>query len=494
MAGKAYLIGAGPGDLGLMTLKGKALLGQAEVVLYDALLGAEIRALLPAEAELISVGKRAGKHLKSQAEINELLVARTRAGKRVVRLKGGDPFLFGRGGEEAEALSNAGLDYEIVPGVTSALAVPAYCGIPVTHRDCCSSVHIVTAHKKDGKQIPYHALVQTGGTLLFLMGASALAEVCTGLLDAGMDSKTPAAVLQKGTTAEQKVCRATLGTLAEAAVNIETPAIIAVGAVCGLYFPWREIMPLFGCRVIVTRPRNRAGRLSEALRTLGAEVLEIPTIQTVPMEENLTLETAMHQLSRYQWLVFTSPRGVELFFDKLREEKLDIRSLSGCKLAALGSGTGAALEARGLFPDLIPEIYDAPHLGRALRERLEQGDSVLIPRARQGDPALLEELGNMAEITEIPLYDTILEKPAAFDLAAELREHPQTMAVFTSASTVRGFAAAAGDVMGVTALCIGAQTAAQAEKYGMKTHIAKTASIDSLIELIQTVYKGEREL
>ncbi|MEA4965436.1 MAG: uroporphyrinogen-III C-methyltransferase [Oscillospiraceae bacterium] len=499
MSGKVYLVGAGPSDPGLLTLRGKEVLERAEVVVYDALVSPELLALLPAGAECINVGKRASHHLMCQEDINRLLLQKAREGRRVVRLKGGDPFLFGRGGEELELLCENGIPYEIVPGVTSAIAVPAYCGIPVTHRDFCSSLHIVTGHKKQDEplQLPFRALAETKGTLVFLMGLSALRELCAGLIAAGMDEKMPAAILQKGTTAEQRALCADLATLPRRAEEeqIETPAILVVGGVCALRekFAWREALPLFGCRVLVTRPRGRAGSLAPRLRDLGAQVIEAPTIRTEPIRENEPLRAALGNLGTYAWLAFTSPYGVEVFLDALAAGGRDIRQLASLRVAAIGTGTAAALRRRGLFADLVPETYDAGHLGKALRARLQPGETVLIPRAKMGSPALTEALGEAAR--DLPIYETFCEKPAALDLRAELEAHPQTVAVFTSASTVRGFAAAAEglDFSRVRAACIGRQTACEAEKLGMQTAVAEEATLDSLILLVQTMYGGKQD-
>ena len=499
MAGKVYLIGAGPGDTGLLTCKGREVLAKAEVVVYDALVGSEVLALIPREAERIDAGKRAGNHRLHQWEINQLLLDKALEGKTVVRLKGGDPFLFGRGGEELELLAQHGVPYEIVPGVTSAIAVPAYAGIPVTHRDCCSSVHIITGHRRDGKagHLPYRALAETGGTLVFLMGVTALPELCAGLLEAGMNPKTPAAIVEKGTTAEQRTVTAPLAELPETAERerVGAPAVIVVGGVCALQpeFFWRERLPLFGCRLVVTRPRARQGTLSKRLRDLGAEVLEVPAIRTEPAEPNEALDRAMDELAVFTWLVFTSPGAVGQFFDRLRNRKQDVRALGGCRLAAIGSGTAAALGQRGLFADLVPEVYDAAHLGETLAAQLRPGDRVLLPRARQGNPVLTELLRQVegAEITEIPLYDTVYEPAGAIDLAAEFAAHPRTMAVFTSASTVRGFLTAGGP-KNITALCIGPQTAAQAKAAGMEVHVAREATLDALIALAKQIHEGEK--
>ena len=303
--GKVWLVGAGPGDIGLFTLKGLKVLENAEVVVYDSLVGQGVLSKIPESAELINVGKRASHHIMRQEDINQVLLEEALKGKRVVRLKGGDPFLFGRGGEELELLSENNIPYEIVPGVTSSIAVPAYNGIPVTHRDFCSSVHIITGHKRAGEayNIDFGALVHTEGTLVFLMGVAALPDICGGLMDAGMDPDMPAAILQKGTTAGQKRIVATVSTL-EAEVKrrgIETPAIIVVGKVCTLAdrFGWYENLPLAGWKVVVTRPKELVSKTAQLLREKGAEVLELPAIRTVPLEDQTRLHKAMDHLEEY---------------------------------------------------------------------------------------------------------------------------------------------------------------------------------------------------
>ena len=350
--GKVWLVGAGPGDIGLFTLKGMEILSQADVVVYDSLVGQGVLAKIPPSARLINVGKRADRHTMKQEQINQVLLEEAQKGYRVVRLKGGDPFLFGRGGEELELLTANGIPYEVVPGVTSSIAVPAYNGIPVTHRDFCSSVHIITGHRRAGREydIDFQALVNTRGTLVFLMGIAALNDICQGLLDAGMDPKMPAAVLQKGTTSDQKRVVATVATLKEEVERqgIETPAIIVVGRVCQLSeeFGWYERLPLAGWKVLVTRPKGRSSRTADELRRKGAEVLELPSIRTVPLEDQSRLHQALEKMEQYQWLVFTSPTGAEVFFEKMFAEKKDIRCLSSLKVAAIGQGTAKTLEQK----------------------------------------------------------------------------------------------------------------------------------------------------
>ena len=491
--GKVWLVGAGPGDIGLFTLKGMEVLQKADVVVYDSLVGQGVLAKVPTEARLINVGKRADKHTMPQEQINQVLLEETQKGYRVVRLKGGDPFLFGRGGEELELLTENDIPYEIVPGVTSSIAVPAYNGIPVTHRDFCSSVHIITGHRRAGKEydIDFKALVNTKGTLVFLMGIAALEDICHGLLDAGIDPDMPAAVLQKGTTADQKRVVATVATLKQEVdrQGIETPAIIVVGKVCKLAdeFGWYEKLPLAGWKVLVTRPKGRSSRTADELRKKGAEVLELPSIRTVALEDQSELYQALDKIKEYQWIVFTSPTGAEIFFDELKKAHKDIRSLAGAQIAAIGQGTAKVLEDRGILVDLIPEVYDGDSLGETLAEKLQGGEKILLPRARKGNQNLSKILKeHRAQVNDIPTYDTVYESSRLIQIDKETENRSIDCVVFTSASTVKGFVESTSltDYSHVAAACIGKQTKAAADAYGMQTYMSEKATIDSLIELV----------
>lgn len=499
-SGKVWLVGAGPSDVELLTLKGKRLLSEAEVIVYDRLAGQGILMFGSPDAEYIDVGKRAGHHPIPQQEINRILLEKAREGKRVVRIKGGDPFVFGRGAEEAEALAKEGIPFEIVPGITSATAVPAYQGIPVTHRDMASSVHIITAHKKNGgmPKEQYEVLAKTEGTLVFLMGVTALPELMDGLVKAGMDPDRPAAVLEQGTTAGQRKTAGTVGTLAERAgeAGIRPPAIIMVGEVCGITgLGWYDKRPLAGKKILVTRPRERSGKLAGMLREQGAEVLEIPSIRTEALPDQTELLQAVSGIERYRWLILTSPAGAEIFFRQLGKCRMDLRKMAHLKIACIGPGTAAVLEQRGIYADLIPEVYDGAHLGRAVGRVLNEGEKVLLPRARNGNPELMEELkkayageGSPA-VTEICMYETLPEKVPYFDYQRELEEGGIDSVIFTSASTVRGLVQAAGemDYSKVKALCIGRQTEAEALKHGMQTAVAREATLAALVELVQEV-------
>lgn len=492
--GKVWLVGAGPGDIGLFTLKGMETLQNAEVVVYDSLVGQGVLSRIPDTARCINVGKRASHHTMPQEQINQVLVEEAKKGYRVVRLKGGDPFLFGRGGEELELLTKEKIPYEIVPGVTSPISVPAYNGIPVTHRDFTSSLHIITGHKKQGQayDIDFEALVRTRGTLVFLMGVTALGDICSALLKAGMDKDMPAAILQKGTTAGQKRIVATVSTLEDEVKRqgIETPAIIVVGKVCALAeeFAWYENLPLAGYKVLVTRPRNLISTMASKLRLLGAEVLELPAIRTEPLENQEELYQALAQLDTYQWIAFTSPTGVNVFFEEMKKSGTDMRKLGNVKIAAIGNGTKKALLERGLFADLVPEVFDGSSLGKALCQICQGGEHILIPRAKIGNKEILEELLKKPglEISDIATYDTFYEIQEIIDQKKEFETGNIDCAVFTSASTVKGFAEATPglDYSKVRAACIGKQTKAAADAYGMETYMAEKATIDSVLELV----------
>lgn len=500
--GKVWLAGAGPGDEGLLTLKTAELMETADVIVYDALISPEILSRIPPTAETIYVGKHSGSHPVPQDEINRILVREAKKGKRVLRLKGGDPFVFGRGGEELELLLREGIPFEVVPGITSSVAVPAYAGIPVTHRNYTSSFHVITGHaRKDGTlSIDFDSLVKLNGTLVFLMSVSSMEKILKGLLNAGMDPDMPAAVLERGTTAKQRRVTATVSTLKEASdrAGISTPALIVVGKVCSLAeeLHWAEDRILGGRRFLLTRPRQNISALAGRLRALGAQVIEMPAIRTESISPNPALRDALERFSNRtgeKWLVFTSPIGVSVFFGQLVEMKTDLRVLfcgaGSVKVAAIGSATAKALSQHGIFPDLVPSVYSAEELGRALAEKAEEGSHVLIARAEKGSEDLIPPLNDAGISAEdIPLYRTVYEvEPMLRDRIREMLENGEIDAVtFTSGSTVRGFTKALGqmDFTVVRAVCIGEQTAREAEKFGMKVEIAREASMDAMVEKI----------
>lgn len=488
MLGKVILVGAGPGGRELLTLAGAAALRAADAVVYDRLVGESVLDLIPPQAERVDVGKKSGHHPVPQEEINRTLVRLAQAGKQVVRLKGGDCYLFGRGGEECEYLRENGVPFEVIPGVTSALAAPAFAGIPVTHRDFCSSVHIITAHARAGKspQIDYESLVRLDGTLVFLMGLGALEQVMQGLLAAGMAPDMPAAVIENGTRGIQRKVVASIGDLVERvrAAGLQSPALIAVGRVCSLseQLDWFTPLPLHGKTIAVTRPKERVGTLAARLRALGANVIEAPCIEIVPRQDTAPLQQALQK--PHDWAVFTSPAGVQAAVDALERIGRDLRALYGMKIAVIGRGTAQALRAYGLSADLIPAQYDGEHLAAALLEQLPARGAVLLLRAAAGGeilPARLTAVG--ITVTDVPLYDTVYRCGKAEALRARMMDGALDVVTFTSVSTVEAFVQAVGaaDYSGFTALCIGEQTAAAAHRYQMSVKIAKNATIDDMI-------------
>lgn len=500
--GKVWLAGAGPGAVGLLTIKAAEVLKTADVIVYDSLVGPEVLSSLPKQARYLYVGKRAGCHTMPQEEINQVLLLEAEKGNRVVRLKGGDPFMFGRGGEELELLRQHNIPFEVIPGITSPVAVPEYNGIPVTHRDLSSSLHIITGHKKAGAEydIDFEALVRTKGTLVFLMGISSLPDIVKSLMEAGMSPQMPAAVLSKGTTAGQKRVLSTLSELEEAVCQsrIETPAIIVVGEVCKLSkeFSWYEDLPLAGCRILLTRPRDLISRTAAMFREKGAEVLEMPSILITPKKDQSMLFSALDKMSSYDWIVFTSPGGVRIFFEELRKQKRDIRILGGCKIAAIGGGTNRALEERGIFCDLMPDIYDGASLGRTLFDVLSGGEHILIPRAALGNQELIRILEGKPDVCvdDVAVYETCNESWQLVPVKEMIEDGEISWAVFTSASTVRGFAEALPDtgIKGLKAACIGEQTAKAARSLGMDVYVADKADIESLVRLVIKQQKGGR--
>ncbi len=506
--GKVWLAGAGPGDIGLLTVKTAQLIKEADVIVYDALISAEILTQIPVQTEKIHVGKRSGNHLVPQEEISRILVREAKKGKKVLRLKGGDPFVFGRGGEELEVLVREQIPFEVVPGVTSCTAVPAYGGIPVTHRDWTSSFHVITGHaRKDGScRIDFPSLVRLDGTLIFLMGMARLGWIVKGLLEAGMKGSMPAAVLEKGTTAKQRRVIGTLQDIEKKArqAEIQPPAIILVGAVCSFSsaFTWAEKRSLGGRQFLTTRPVQNSSILAKRLRDLGAQVIELPAIRTEEISPNEAFDCALQKIGTRgdeEWMVFTSPVGVSAFFAQLRKRKMDIRTLlcrrSQIKIAAIGSATAAALCEAGFFADLVPKMYNAEELGRMLAKQAKPGSHITIFRAEEGSPLLvppLHEAGLFVE--DVALYRTCIQKKEAWkEKIGSMLENGEIDAVtFTSASTVKGFVKAMEGLSfsRIQAVCIGEQTAQEARKYGMQTEVAAVASMDGMEELILQKYGG----
>ncbi len=484
--GKVYLVGAGPGDPGLLTRKGQRCLEEADVVIYDYLVDVRLLDFTRPEAVLVDAGKRGGDSTSSQKTINQLMIEHASQGKVVTRLKGGDPVLFGRGGEEAEELVAANVPFEIVPGVTSALAVPAYAGIPLTHRDFASAVAIVSGHKEVWDNAPHlnwATLAGVGGTLVFLMGTRQLRNNMHRLLQFGLPAETPIALIRWGTKADQEVLTGTVGTIADRAAErgFEPPAVIVVGDVVRLRgrLQWFESKPLFGKRIVVTRPRAQASRFADLLEQHGAEVFRFPTIETVQMDSYAALDVGLDTVASYDWLIFTSVNGVRYFFDRLQERQLDIRSLGSVRIAAIGPETARAIEARYLRVDAVPQEYRAEALIEVLG--VEKAQRILLPRAAEARAILPQELRSIgAHVDEIATYRTIrTSQPRNRDdkFRSLLRGDYIDLLTFTSSSTVRNFVASfpGEDVLallGKTQIgCIGPITAATAREYGLTVAI-----------------------
>ncbi|MGZ8763292.1 MAG: uroporphyrinogen-III C-methyltransferase, partial [Acidimicrobiia bacterium] len=457
-----YLVGAGPGDPGLMTVRGAGLLARADVVVFDRLASAQLLDLAPATAERVNVGKAPGRVEMDQDGINAVLVDRGARGLAVVRLKGGDPFVFGRGGEEAEALRAAGVDFEIVPGITSAISAPAYAGIPVTHRGLSTHVTVVTGHEDPAKgrtDVDWEALARAGGTVVILMGAGRIAVIARRLIDGGRAADTPVAAVRNGTRPDQRTVRTTLAALAASDVVIKPPSAIVVGAVAALDLGWFEARPLFGCRIVVTRAREQASELRTRLEELGADVIELPSIAIAP------LEFTRPDLGSYSWLVFTSANGVGHFFDRALVAKgLDARALGHLRIAAIGPGTAAALVERGVHADLLPERFVAESLLDAFPPPASPGVRVLLARAETARDVLPEGLLAAGYAVDVlPLYRTETATPAAVVLE-QVRAGDVDAVTFTSSSTVTNFCDLVGPLPepGPAVVSIGPVTSATA--------------------------------
>jgi len=502
-AGKVYLVGAGPGDPGLFTLKGKRCLEEADVVAYDALANTRLLAYAKPEAELIYVGKRGGQHALPQEEIGQLLVERARAGKIVARLKGGDPFIFGRGGEEAEELASAGISFEVVPGVTSAVAAPAYAGIPLTHRDFTSTVAFVTGHEdptKEDTSIAWDKIATGIGTLVFFMGVGQLPEIVKRLVEHGRSPETPAAVIRWGTRAGQAVVTGTLATLVERCAGMKPPALIVVGEVVALRekLRWFEDKPLFGKRILITRAREQASAFGQRLEAAGAEVIEFPTIQIEPPESWEALDAAVARIREYQWVIFTSANGVRFFWDRLRNAGRDVRDLFGVTVCAIGPATAAALLDRGIRADIVPVEFKAEALVEAVGNERMRGARVLLARAAEAREVLPEELTRRGAVVDVvPAYRTVKNTANADELRALLRDGKVDAVTFTSSSTVRYFLELVGDeaselLRGVVVASIGPITAETAARHGIASGIVPDtytipALADALVRHFQEV-------
>lgn len=444
MEGKVYLIGAGPGDAGLITKKGYDKLHKSNVVVYDRLANPELLDELDEDTKLIYVGKTAKNHTKTQDEINEILYKEAKNGNIVARLKGGDPYVFGRGGEEGEYLFDRGIEFEEIPGITSAIGGLAYSGIPITHRGIATSFHVITGHLKDEKdELNFEALAKLDGTLVFLMGVSNLEKIATNLMNYGKDKNTKAALINWGTTYKQKVVEGTLENIYEKALenDIKPPSLIVIGNVVSLREKLRffDNKPLFGRNIVITRDRKHAKETIEKFKDYGANVLSFPTIKLEAVKDLSDLDEEIKNLDKYTHMAFTSVNGVEVFFKRLFELNFDVRALGHIKFAVIGPKTKSALAKYGIIADIMPEKYVAESLYESLEKELSKDDNILIPRARIAREALIIDLEKITNVKEISIYETVKEESNKERIINELEDLDNYDLVFTSASTFNNF-------------------------------------------------------
>jgi len=480
--GKVYIIGAGPGDPGLFTLRGVQCLREADCVIYDHLVNPGLLSHAVKKPQLIYAGKQGGDHTLPQDELNRLLVAKAKTGAIVARLKGGDPFIFGRGSEEAEALKEAGIPFEVVPGISSAVAVPAYAGIPLTHRGHTTTVAFVTGHEdptKGKSGLDWTALAKIG-TLVFLMGVKTLPLIAENLIRCGKAPETPASLIRYGTTPDQETLTATLAGIAAKAEaqGFTPPSLLVVGTVVNLreILRWFETRPLFGLGIVVTRPEAQAGELNDLLTAAGARVIPFPVIAIAPPEDMTPLDTAMERLPSYHWLIFTSANGVVAFFRRLREKGKDVRDLKGIRIATIGPATAAAIEARGLSVDLVPESFISEGVVADFSKEDLKGCRILLPRAAEARNVIPEGLTQQgAKVDAVVAYRTVRTEKQASELTNLFVGGKINCITFTSPSTVTHFL----EIMGtdfqmpakVKTACIGPVTAAAARKAGLTIDI-----------------------
>ena len=499
--GKVYLIGAGPGDPELLTLKGARCIHEADVVVYDRLVHPSILKHVRADAEMIYVGKASSNHTMKQEDINQLLADKAKEGKIVARLKGGDPFIFGRGGEEAEVLVGYGIEFEIVPGITSAIAVPAYAGIPVTHRGLCCTLGIITGHEDPSKtesSIKWDKIATGIDTIVFLMGVENLPTITSELIKNGRDASTPVALVRWGTRAEQETLTGTLGDIVEKvrSEGFKSPAVIVVGEVVELRdtLRWFDNRPLFGKKVLVTRSREQASALSDALRENGADPIEFPVIKISPPADFSKLDEALSHATEYDWILFTSANGVWAVRDRLKQLGGDVRCLKGPKLGAIGPKTAEALQSIGLQVDFTPTEFVAEGILGEFPED-PSGKRILIPRAEEAREVLPEKLSESgAQVDVVTAYRTEIEDSDAALIADMLNSGEIDAITFTSSSTVKNFVKLIGEDGKVSLpdnikiASIGPITSKTAEENGLKPDIvADEYTIEGLVKAVKAI-------
>lgn len=502
MIGKVFFVGAGPGDTGLITVKGRACIEKADVILYDRLVNFQLLHFASVSAEKVFVGKRPDHHTLSQVEINQLLVKKAREGKIVVRLKGGDPYIFGRGGEEAEECANARVPFEVIPGISSSLAVPAYAGIPLTHRDMNSSFAVITGHERPEKadtSINWSKVSTATETLIFLMGVKNLSFIVQQLVENGRSVNTPIALIRWGTLPSQQTLVGTLGDIVNKveSTGFRSPAVIVVGEVVKFRekLSWFESKPLFGKRILVTRARQQNSELLERIYELGGEGIEFPVIRIAPPSDFTELDHALQQLEVYDWVLFTSVNGVQSFFRRLTELGLDVRRMTKAQIGAIGPKTAEALREKGLHVEVLPDEYRAEALLESLRTRVKKGEHILLPRANIARKVLVEELRKGGcVVSDINTYETKIVTENVEAIISLLRKNEIDIITFTSSSTVQNFIGALALeqkeysklLCHTKVACIGPVTAETAQKLGVPVHsTAEEYTIEGLLKAVQ---------
>lgn len=506
MTGMVYLVGAGPGDYQLISVKACEYIKIADTIVYDRLADDRILGYARKDVELVYVGKASSQHTMRQEDINQLLVDKAKEGKIVVRLKGGDPFVFGRGGEEALCLVEHQLPFEIVPGITSAISVPAYAGIPVTHRAVATSFAVVTGHEdpeKGKSNMRWDKLANGVDTLVFLMGVENLPHITSKLIENGRSADTPAAVIRWGTKPEQRVLVTTLGSAAEDVRRnaLKPPAIFIVGDVVRLRekLAWFDNRPLFGKTILVTRAREQASLLTSRLEALGAKCIEAPAIKLVEPDSYAPLDQAIDILSTYDWVIFTSTNGVEYFFERLRSKGVDSRKFAQAKIAAIGVSTANKLREYGILADIVPVEFRAEGIIDALEGDITKGMKILIPRAKEAREILPEKLREMgADVTVVPTYQTIAGEADGSILVKKLQAGEIDLVTFTSSSTVKNLLRVLGDegtaILSKTVIaCIGPITGKTCLDHGIEPEIlAEDYTIAGLVEAIEKKFRIEK--
>ena len=498
MKGKVYLVGAGPGDYKLITMKGLECIRKADVIVYDRLANVKYLEEAKKDCIFINVGKASSNHILPQDDINTLIADKALEGKIVVRLKGGDPYVFGRGGEEAELLRDENIDFEVVPGITSPIGGLCYAGIPITHRDHASSFHVITGHpRKDGKEtkeINWNALANVKGTLVFLMGIANLKNIGENLIKEGKDKNTPVAFISWATRFNQRVVTATLENAHEVAIkeNVKPPTLIVVGSVVNLRekLDFFEERPLFGKNIVVTRCRTQSSALAEKISDMGGNPIEIPTIKIQKVEDNKELEVEIDKIKDYTYILFSSKNAVDIFFDKLNEMGYDSRVLCNSKICTVGVETAKAIKLRGIIADIVPKKYVAEGLYEELKDIINENDKILIPRAKNARDFLINKLSEKCYIKEVITYESVIDKDKK-DLALEVIEDEEVDYItFASSSTVKNFITLIGEenikkLKNKNIISIGPITSKTIEDFGVEVYReAEVATIDSMIDTI----------